>query len=150
MPGTFTQNFYHAVFSTKQRQYLITPDVESRLYPFIGGIVRDMRCELLAINGMPDHVHVLMAFRPDVSISDLIRHIKSRSSKWVNETFSASGHFSWQAGYGGFTVSSSMLPKVRRYIEKQKEHHKVHDLKSEFLTLLERHKITYVEGDVFG
>ncbi len=72
MPSAYTQNFYHTVFSTKQRAGLLTPDLETRLYPFIGGIVRDLRCTLLAVNGMPDHVHLLVRYRPDLSHSELL------------------------------------------------------------------------------
>src|SRR5262249_3532282 len=104
MPSAYTQNYYHTVFSTKQRMTLITPEVESRLYPFIGGIVRDLRCQLLAVNGMPDHIHLLIRYRADLSHSDMLQQIKGRSSKWINETFRELGHFSWQEGYSGFTV----------------------------------------------
>src|SRR3954468_13355530 len=103
MPSAYTQNFYHIVFSTKLRANLITSEMESRLFPFIGGIVRDLRCQLLAINGMPDHLHLLVRYRADLSHSDIVRHIKGRSSKWINETVPLSGHFAWQEGYGGFT-----------------------------------------------
>lgn len=135
MPNAWTQNFYHTVFSTKERRNLITPEMETRLYPFIGGIVRDLRGRLLAINGMPDHVHLLVWYRPDLSHSDMLRHIKGRSSKWINETFSLAGRFAWQEGYGGFTVSKSVVPAVKDYIDRQKEHHKTQDFKTEFLEL---------------
>ena len=112
MPSAFTQNFYHTVFSTKHRANLITPDLETRLYPFIGGIARDLRCMLLAVSGMPDHVHLLLRYRADLSHAELLQQIKARSSKWTNETFPTGGHFAWQEGYGGFTVSKSVVPQV--------------------------------------
>ena len=149
MPGAWTQNFYHIVFSTKQREPLISADYEGRLYPFIGGIVRDLRGALLAINGMPDHVHLLVHYRPDVSHSDLLRHIKSRSSKWIHETFPEMRDFAWQEGYGGFTVSKSSVPAVQAYIARQKEHHQTQDFKSEFLELLRLHGVDFDENDVF-
>ncbi len=148
MPSAYTQNFYHAVFSTTLRAGLITPEMESRLYPFIGGIIRDLRCTLLAINGMPDHVHVLVRYRPDLSHSSLLQQIKARSSKWINETFLERGRFAWQEGYGGFTVSRSVLPQVEDYIARQKEHHKRQDFRSEFLALLRRHGIPFDENEV--
>jgi REP element-mobilizing transposase RayT len=148
MPSAYTQNFYHIVFSTKHRANLITPEMESRLFPFIGGIVRDLRCQLLAINGVPDHVHLLIRFRADLSLSDLVRHIKGRSSKWINETFPAA-HFSWQEGYGGFTVSKSAVPQVEAYIARQKEHHQQQDFQAEFLELLRRHGIEFDENEIF-
>jgi putative transposase len=149
MPSAWTQNFYHTVFSTKQRAMLITPECESRLYPFIGGVVHDLRCTLLAINGLPDHVHLLVRYRPDLSHSELLQQIKGRSSKWLNETFPQLGHFAWQEGYGGFTVSKSAVPQVEAYIAGQKQHHQRQDFKAEFLELLRRHGIEFDEAEVF-
>ncbi len=149
MPSAFTQNFYHIVFSTKHRAPLITPDLEARLYPFVGGIVRDLRCTLLAVSGMPDHVHLLVCYRPDLSHSELLQQIKGRSSKWINDSFPQLGHFAWQEGYGGFTVSKSVLPDVEAYIARQKEHHQRQDFKTEFLELLRRHGIDFEESNVF-
>ena len=149
MPSAWTQNFYHTVFSTKQRAGLITPELETRLYPFIGGIVRELRCTLLAINGTPDHVHLLVRYRPDLSHSGLLQQVKGRSSKWINETLPQFGHFAWQEGYGGFTVSKSALPRVQEYITAQKQHHRRQDFKAEFLELLRRHGIESDENDVF-
>jgi len=149
MPSAFTQNFYHAVFSTRHRENLITPELETRLYPFMGGIVRDLRCALLAINGMPDHVHLLVRYRADLSHSDMIQQIKVRSSRWINETFPQFGRFSWQEGYAGFTVSKSVVPNVEAYIAGQKEHHKRQDFQAEFLELLRRHGVEFDQNVVF-
>jgi REP element-mobilizing transposase RayT len=149
MPSAYTQNFYHVVFSTKHRANLITPNLETRLYPFIGGIVRDLRCRLLAVNGMPDHVHLLVLYRPDLSHSELLQQVKGRSSKWINETFPELGRFSWQEGYGGFTVRKSAVPDVEAYIVRQKEHHQRQDFKSEFLDLLRRHGIEFDDSEIF-
>src|SRR5438477_5651520 len=115
---------------------MITPELEERLYPFIGGILRDLRCTLLAINGIADHVHLLIRYRADLSHSEMLQNIKARSSKWIHETFAELRSFSWQEGYGGFTVSKSMVPTVEGYIAKQKEHHQTLDFKTEFLELL--------------
>lgn len=149
MPRAYTQNFYHTVFSTKDRAMLIGPDLEERLFPFMCGILRDLRCSLLAINGMADHVHLLIRYRADLSHSEMLQQIKGRSSKWINETWQQRGHFSWQAGYGGFTVSKSAVPEVEAYIARQKEHHQRMDFKMEFLELLRRHGIEFDENDVF-
>ncbi|MBL1217894.1 MAG: IS200/IS605 family transposase [Planctomycetes bacterium] len=151
MPSAYTQNFYHAVFSTRKRLSCITPDIEQRLYPFIAGIVRDLQgCCLIAINGMPDHVHILVRYRANLSHSDLIRHVKGRSSKWIHETFPELAHFAWQEGYGGFTVSKSAVPAVETYIANQKEHHQRMDFKSEFLALLKKHGIEFDANALFG
>ena len=150
MSRAFTQNYYHLVFSTKHRREHIVPDIESRLHQFMGGILRDLRCTPLAINGMPDHVHVLARYPSELSLADLARHIKSRSSKWVHETHPGMRDFAWQEGYGGFTVSASRAPEVERYIVGQKEHHKRQDFRMEFLTLLRVNGIEFDEGEVFG
>lgn len=149
MPNAYTQNFYHAVFSTKHRQEMISAGLESRLYPFLGGIIRDLRCTPIMINGMPDHVHVLVRYRNDLSHSELLQQIKSRSSKWIHETFAALQDFAWQDGYGGFTVSKSVVGEVEEYIKNQKEHHKRFDFKTEFLALLRRHGIEFDPNEVF-
>lgn len=149
MPSAYTQNYYHAIFSTKGRANLIAPELEARLYPFLGGILRDLRCAMLAVNGMPDHLHLLVQYRPDLSHSDLLRHIKGRSSKWIHETFPLHATFAWQKGYGGFTVSRSAVEDVRSYIENQKRHHAKMDFKTELMELLRRHGIEFNEAEVF-
>jgi putative transposase len=123
--------------------------LEQRLFPFIGGIVRDLRCTLLAINGMPDHIHLLIRYRADLSHSEMLQQIKGRSSKWVHETFPQLGHFAWQEGYGGFTVSKSVVPDVEAYIGRQKEHHQRQDFQAEFVQLLRLHGIEFDENELF-
>jgi putative transposase len=149
MPSAWTQNFYHTVFSTKDRAELITEVLESRLYPYLGGILREKGCSLLAINGMADHVHLLVRYPSNLSHSDMLRHIKSRSSGWIHDTFQESRGFAWQEGYGGFTVSKSMVETVGAYIARQKEHHLTQDFKSEFLELLRKHEVDFDEAEVF-
>jgi putative transposase len=149
MPSTWTQNFYHAVYSTKDRVELITPDIEPRLYAFVGGILKDLGCVLYEINGMPDHLHALIRYPAALSHSDMLRHMKARSTKWLHESFPHLSEFAWQEGYGGFTVSKSEAPRVGRYIARQKEHHKRMTFKEEFLELLRLHGIEYDEDEVF-
>jgi REP element-mobilizing transposase RayT len=147
--GTYTQNYYHMVFSTKHRLELITPDLEERLHPFMGGILGDLGCTPIVVNGTLDHVHLLTRYPSDLSHSDMLRHVKSRSSKWVHETFPELRAFAWQEGYGGFTVSKSVKPAVEAYISRQKEHHRKQDFKTEFLELLRLHEIEFDEATVF-
>jgi len=143
MPSSWTQNLYHAVFSTKGRVEIITATHEERLHPYIGGILKDLRCIPIAINGMPDHVHFLAKYPSDLSHSDMLRHVKQRSSKWIHETFPELSTFAWQEGYGGFTVSRSMLDKVAAYIRGQKKHHKKKSSLQEFKEFLESHGVEY-------
>lgn len=115
----------------------------------VGGIVRELRSTLVAIGGMPNHVHVLVRYRADLSHSELLQQIKARSSKWIHETFPEMGHFAWQEGYGGFTVSKSAVAAVTAYIHDQAEHHRHQDFKTEFLALLRKHGIECQEAEVF-
>src|SRR5437016_207962 len=112
MPGTFSNIRLHIVFSTKRREPLITTGLQPRLYKFIGGIVRDERGKLVEIGGVADHVHLLVSWRTDATIADLVKNVKARSSAWIHRTFPDARRFRWQEGYGVFTVSHSQVPKV--------------------------------------
>jgi len=149
MPGTYSQILMHVVFSTKERRNLIKPGVQARLYDYIGGIVRKEKGTLYAIGGMPDHVHMLVRWRTDRGIAELMRAVKARSSRWMHETFADAAAFAWQEGYGAFTVSKSIEPSVKRYIESQPVHHKKRDFKEEFLALLRAHGIDFDQRYVF-
>ncbi|MBX3360171.1 MAG: IS200/IS605 family transposase [Phycisphaeraceae bacterium] len=138
MGSSWTQNFYHAVFATRLRAPWITPEVETRLHPFLGGIAKDLDCTPIAINGMADHIHVLVRFPSDLAPADLLRHLKSRSSKWVHQTFPSLSDFGWQEGYGGFTVSRPSVDEVERYIRDQKEHHKDMPFEAEYIAMLRK------------
>jgi putative transposase len=149
MPGTFSQLLLHIVFSTKDRAPWITADVAERLYPYIGGIVRAEKGVLYDIGGVEDHVHLYLRWRPDGSVSDLVRTVKARSSKWVHDTFPALADFAWQEGYSAFSVSKSQEGAVKKYIAGQAEHHKKEDFKSELLRILRAHGVEFDETYVF-
>src|SRR5262245_7984376 len=112
----------HMVFSTKERRPLITPEIRADLFAYMGGIIREMRGSPLIINGMADHVHLLARIRPVHSAAEIARVIKTNSSRWAHETKAV--RFSWQAGYGVFSVSESTVPSVTRYIAEQEAHHR--------------------------
>lgn len=143
MPSTWSQVLLHIVFSTKLREPLITPDIEPRLYPFTGGIVRSLDGSLYTIGGIPDHIHMLVRWNTKDPIASFVGQVKSRSSFWVNETFPGSPHFKWQGGYGVFSVSPSNKEQVEHYILNQKEPHRSRDFKSEFVQMLNAHEIDY-------
>ncbi|HEY1172984.1 MAG TPA: IS200/IS605 family transposase [Verrucomicrobiae bacterium] len=149
MGGTYSNLRLHVVFSTKNREPWIQPQLQERLYPFIGGIVREQSGKLMEIGGMPDHLHLLIGWRTDESISNLLRNIKSRSSAWVHETFPDLSYFKWQEGYGVFSVSHSQAPVVSKYIQNQAEHHRGKTFKEEFISLLKAHDIEYDERYIF-
>jgi putative transposase len=141
MAGTFTQLLLHVVFSTKHRDPWLSKDLQERLYPFIGGIVREQKGVLYSIGGVADHVHLYLRWRPDVTISDLVMNVKSRSSRWIHDEFPDLRRFAWQEGYGAFTVSKSKEDAVKQYIAGQEAHHGKEDFKSELLRMLVAHEI---------
>jgi REP element-mobilizing transposase RayT len=149
MPGTYSQILLHVVFSTKHRNPWITKDIAERLYPYLGDIIRIEKGVLYAVGGVEDHVHLYLRLRPDQSVSGLIRAVKTRSTKWIHETFPALVLFAWQEGYGVFSVSKSQELAVKNYITTQAEHHMKEDFKSELLRSLRAHGIEFDERYVF-
>lgn len=143
MPGTYSQLLLHVVFSTKYRDPWLTTDVCPRLYPYIGGIIRGEQGMLSDIGGIEDHVHLYLRWRTDAAVSDLMRTVKSKSSKWLHETFPSLGRFAWQEGYSVFSVSKSQEPAVRLYIQHQREHHARTTFQSELDRLLRTHGVEF-------
>ncbi len=143
MAATYSNLLNHIVFATKQRMPLITSGIEQDLHTYIGGIIRQLDGTSLAINGMPDHVHILARFPPKTAAADAVRIIKANSSKWLNETKFKFQKFRWQDGYSIFSVSESMVPAVTQYILNQKEHHRCFDAKDELKRILDKHGIVY-------
>lgn len=143
MSQSFTNLLYHIVFSTKDRRPIITPDYEPRLYEYIGGIIKGTGGIALGINGTEDHVHVLTKLRPDRALSDVLRDLKCNASGWMHDVFPEVRDFSWQRGYGAFTVSQSNVEEVRRYLQRQKEHHRKFSSRDEFIQILNLNRIEY-------
>jgi len=149
MPGTYSQLLLHVVFSTKGRIPWITGELSERLYPYIGGIFRAEKGVLYDIGGVEDHIHMYLRWRPDANISDLMRTVKARSSKWIHEAYPNIAAFAWQEGYSVFSVSESQEGAVKAYIAGQAEHHKKEDFKSELLRILRAHGVEFDEKYVF-
>ena len=133
----------------QNRASVISSHWEIELHKYLAGIIRCNGHKPLAINGMPDHVHILFGMRPVQSLSDLMRDVKGCSSKWINESNFVRGKFSWQEGYGAFSYSRSQLPRVVRYIQNQKEHHKAKNFMKEYKGFLEDFQIDYDEKYIF-
>jgi len=148
MPHSYTNLNYHIVFSTKYRRPLITPEREDELYRYIGGTIRRLGGVPLKINGVADHVHVLARLRADKALSSVLRELKSNSTGWMHEVFPEMRDFSWQRGYGAFTVSESNVGIVSNYIARQKEHHKKRSSRDEFVDLLKVNRIAFDERDL--
>lgn len=149
MANTYTQIHLHFVFAPKYRASLINGSWENDLYKYITGIVQANKHKLVVINGMPDHIHMLVGFRPTQSIADFMQDVKAGSSKWVNENQYCKERFEWQSGYGAFSYSKSQLPTVIRYIENQKEHHRRKPFLDEYKLFLEKFEVEYNERYVF-
>ncbi|MBX7218939.1 MAG: IS200/IS605 family transposase [Blastocatellia bacterium] len=142
MPQTHGDVLLHLVFSTKNRQPLIGPASKSRLHGYLGGILREMKGYPIIINGMPDHVHLLGTIPLTKSIADLVRELKTNSSKWMHDQ-NLGQNFEWQRGYGVFSVSRSNLEKVSKYIENQEFHHKNRSFQEEYLWFLKELGLEY-------
>jgi putative transposase len=145
MSDSYTNLLYHIIFSTKERRPLITSVHEPRLYDYIGGTVRGLGGISLELNGTEDHVHLLAKLRPDKAVSDVLRELKANASGWMHDVFPDSRDFSWQRGYGAFTVSHSNVEEVRQYIARQKAHHKNVSFRDEFIQFLRVNGIEYDE-----
>ena len=149
MATTYTKLLYHIIFSTKRREPLISRGLRDDLYSYIGGILRARKGLLVEIGGMPDHVHLAIRIRPDVSVAEIVRLVKANSSKWVNERPEARGRFTWQEGYAAFSVSASQLPGVCRYLQSQEDHHRTKTFQEEYVEFLRRHDMEFDESHLW-
>ena len=149
MPNTYTQIHIQVVFAVQNRDCIISTQWKDELYKYMTGIVQKNNHKLLGINGMPDHIHMLIGLRPTQSVSDLMQDIKGSSSKWINDKGFLRSRFSWQEGYGAFSYSKSELTRVLTYIENQERHHAKKDFYTEYIQLLQVHGIEFDERYVF-
>ena len=145
MGHSYTNLLYHIVFSTKDRRPLITPDYEIRLHDYLGGTVRSLGGISLVLNGTEDHVHLLAKLRPDRALSDVLRKLKANATGWMHRVFPRLEDFTWQQGYGAFTVSQSNVRKVTEYIARQKQHHQKITFRDEFIEFLVANEIEFDE-----
>jgi putative transposase len=149
MANTYTQIFIQFVFAPKFRASLIHKSWEDELYKYISAVVQNNKHKMLAINGMPDHIHFLVGFHTTQSISDLIQDVKSNSSKWINEKGLTGSRFEWQTGYGAFSYSKSQVNQVLQYILNQKTHHKKMTFVNEYKDFLRKFEIQFEEKYIF-
>jgi len=149
MANTYTQIYVHVVFAVEGRQNLIRPEHNDELQKYITGIVSGQKQKLIAINNMPDHVHILIGLKPDIALSDLMRDIKAGSSKFINEKRWVVGRFEWQEGFGAFSYARSQLDAVIRYIQNQQKHHAQKSFQEEYMELLEKFAVNYDRRYIF-
>ena len=147
--STFTNLLFHVVYSTKFRKPTIEKAWQDDLVGYVGGIIRENKGTLLCMGGVNDHVHLLAKLSPTIAVSDMLRLIKTNSSKMVNEQIKPTVPFEWQTGYGAFSVSESQVGKVRAYVLNQEKHHRNKTFQEEFIGMLERHQIQYDPKYVF-
>jgi REP element-mobilizing transposase RayT len=150
MANTYTALYYHIVFSTKDRVSSIKPEIEARVWAYLGGIARAHKMTALQVGGIEDHIHMLVTAPPTLSPSQIAQYLKGASSKWIHQEFPELRRFAWQDGYGAFTVSKSHLPEVICYIKNQRVHHQHKTFQEEYLVFLKRHGIEYDERYVWG
>lgn len=149
MANTYSQLYVQIVFAVKGRQNLISKNNKDEIYKYITGIITNHKQKLIVINGMPDHIHILVGIKPDISLSDLVRDIKSNSSKFINEQKWINGKFEWQTGFGAFSYGHSQLANVIKYIENQEEHHKTKTFREEYIAFLKLFNIDFKNEYLF-
>ncbi len=149
MANTYSNLFYHLVFSTKGRQKLIHDDIQQRLWAYMGGVARNHGMTAMQIGGTDDHAHALIMAKPTILPSDIAKFVKTDSSKWIHEEFPNLRSFAWQDGYGMFTVSRSGVPDTIRYIRNQREHHATQTFEDEYRMILDLNDVEYDERYLF-
>ena len=150
MANTYSSLFYHVVFSTKNRTAFLRPEVEARVWAYIGGIARNHKMTAIQVGGVEDHIHALVMAPPVLAPYEIAKHLKAESSKWIHETFADLQDFGWQDGYGAFTVSKSNAPAVVSYIQNQRLHHQTQSFQDEYREFLKKHGVEYDERYVWG
>ncbi|MBV9242904.1 MAG: IS200/IS605 family transposase [Acidobacteria bacterium] len=149
MANTYSNLFYHLVFSTRSRQRFIHRDIEEKVWAYIGGIARKHAMTALKVGGIEDHAHILVMAKPVVAPCDIAKFIKADSSRWIHEEFSELRGFAWQDGYGVFSVSKSAVPDVIRYISDQRRHHAHQTFEDEYRSILRLNGVDYDEKYLF-
>jgi REP element-mobilizing transposase RayT len=150
MANTYTCIYLHVVFSTKNRERWITPDIEEKVWSYLGGICRAHNLKALQIGGVEDHVHLLVSLIPTTSISEFIRRLKGESSKWISSQWPKMKGFAWQDGYGAFSIGQSHVSDTLSYITQQRAHHTKVSFESEYRKFLKRHALPVDERYLLG
>ncbi|MBV6504605.1 MAG: hypothetical protein ILNGONEN_00153 [Syntrophorhabdaceae bacterium] len=149
MANSYTQIYIHVVFAVQGRQNLIPKEHKEELHKYITGIVQNKGQKLIAINSMPDHVHVFIGMKPNVALSDLVRDVKNNSSGFINEKKWMRGRFNWQKGFGAFSYGHSQIDAVVKYIITQEKHHAKKTFREEYLEMLKKFAVEYDEKYLF-
>ena len=149
MANTYHQMYIQAVFAVKYRKAVLHKDWRKDVFAVIGNLINETGCKTIIVNGVEDHVHCFLGLKPTVSISELMKTVKAKSSKYINDNNFLLDRFEWQVGYGAFSYSQSHINRVYKYIENQEEHHRKKSFKEEYLKYLDEYKIPFEEQYVF-
>jgi putative transposase len=150
MANTYTSLHFHLVFSTKNREPWIRPEIESQVWSYLGGICRAHGVKALHIGGVDDHVHLLVGLPPTIALSDWMKRLKGESSKWISGQFPELRTFAWQDGYAAFSVGQSQVDDTIRYISRQRQHHTKMTFAEEYRKFVERHGLPVDERYLLG
>lgn len=149
MAGTYSQLYIQIVFAVRKRESLISPVWENELYKYISGIVQHKGQKMLAINGIPNHIHIFIGMKPSCCLSDLVREIKKSSTNFINENKLTRFKFQWQEGFGAFSYNHSQVGMIVRYVMNQKEHHRKKSFKKEYIRLLREFDVEFKDEYLF-
>lgn len=149
MANTYHQIYLQTVFAVKYRNAVIDKAWKSRLFGVIGNLINETTCKTIIVNGVEDHVHCFIGLKPVVSVSELMKTVKAKSSKYINDHSLTTDHFEWQDGYGVFSYGQPQVDRVYKYIQNQEEHHKKETFSDEYLKFLKRFKVEYDEQYIF-
>lgn len=142
-PGTFTQMYVQLVFAVYRKENVLTARIRPMVYEYISGIITGMKHKSIIVNGVGDHIHILLGLHPTVSVSDTVYGIKRSSSLFINENRLVMGHFYWQEGFGGFTYSKSQIDDVYKYIQNQEVHHAGKSFREEYMAILNKNDVDF-------
>ena len=149
MANTYHQMYIQAVFAVKYRKAVLHKDWRKDVFAVIGNLINETGCKTIIVNGIEDHVHCFLGLKPTISISELMKTVKAKSSKYINDNKFLLDRFEWQLGYGAFSYSQSHINRVYKYIENQEAHHNKESFKKEYLKYLEEYKIPFDERYIF-
>jgi len=149
MPQSLSSILIHLIFSTKNREPILTPEIDAELYPYMASIFKAMKSPALIIDGTSDHLHTLLSLSRVMTIAELVEEVKTESSKWIKTKGRHFRNFHWQSGYGAFSIGQSQVPALRRYIRRQKEHHRRVTFQDEFRKFLKAYEVEYDERYVW-
>ncbi|MDQ1163607.1 putative transposase [Chryseobacterium sp. SORGH_AS 447] len=149
MPKSLNKIYIHIVFSTKNREPLISDDIKEELFNYLGGVCKNLECNPIQVGGYKDHVHILCLLSKKITLIKLLEELKSSSSQWMKTKDAKFSSFYWQSGYGAFSVNPTEIEIVTAYIKKQEEHHKIKNFQDEYRAFLKKYNVEYNEEYVW-